>query len=196
MSQQLHNELQKLFKQCCKKFLVFHSRALISQISKCAKYNSWYIGETCRHLQTRIDEQMRIDKKLRVYKHLHEECFNSFNFDSFSIIDKVQVEYKLKIKECMYINWEKPNLNKEFNHLAATLSIGVLYISVIYIRLSYISVICQVKSFCSNKQSGWKIKEIRGKLKKLSEIRQDQEILISVSVILKQLKPKSFLQGG
>ena len=33
MSQQLHNELQKLFKQCCKKFLVFNSRALISQIS-------------------------------------------------------------------------------------------------------------------------------------------------------------------
>ena len=97
---------------------------------------------------------MRIDKKLSVYKHLHEECFNSFNFDCFSIIDTVQVEYKLKIKECMYINWEKPNLNKEFNHLAATLSIGVLYISVIYIRLSYISVICQVKSFCSNKQSG------------------------------------------
>ena len=31
--------------------------------------------------------------------------------------------FQIKIKEGMYIDWEKPNLNKQLNHLATTLSI-------------------------------------------------------------------------
>ena len=32
-------------------------------------------------------------------------------------------QFQIKIKEGMYIDWEKPNLNKPLNHLATTLSI-------------------------------------------------------------------------
>ena len=41
-----------------------------------ARCNSSYIGETCRHFKTRIDEHLKKDKKSNISKHLHnnEEC--------------------------------------------------------------------------------------------------------------------------
>ena len=91
----------------------------------CARCNSCYIGETCRHFKTRIDEHVKKDKKSNIYKHLNnnEECFSSFNSDCFSILDYAPTQFQVKIKEGMYIDWEKPNLNKQLNHLATTLSI-------------------------------------------------------------------------
>ena len=64
-------------------------------------------------------------KKPNIYKHLHnnEEFFSSFNPDCFSILDYTPTQFQIKIKEGMYINSEKPNLNKSLNHLATTLSI-------------------------------------------------------------------------
>ena len=41
----------------------------------------------------------------------------------FSILDYTQTQFQIKIKEGMYIDWEKPNLNKQLNHIAPTLSI-------------------------------------------------------------------------
>ena len=75
----------------------------------------------CGHYQTKIDEHIRTDKNSSIYRHLHEneDYFNSFTFDCFT----VQAEYHLKIKEGMYIGWEKPNLNKKFSYLVLTLSI-------------------------------------------------------------------------
>ena len=52
----------------------------------CARCNSCYIGETCRHFKTRIDEHVKIEnKKSNIYKHLYnkEERFSSFNSDCF-----------------------------------------------------------------------------------------------------------------
>ena len=47
----------------------------------CARCNSRYMDETCRHLKTRINEHVKKDKKSNIYKHLqnNEECFSSFN---------------------------------------------------------------------------------------------------------------------
>ena len=91
----------------------------------CATCNSCYIGEACRHFQTRIDEQIRTDENSSIYKHLHqsEDCVNSFTFDCFSILDTTPKKYKLKIKEGINIDWKKSNLNNKFNHLTTTLSI-------------------------------------------------------------------------
>ena len=91
----------------------------------CAKCNSCYIGETCRHFKTRIDKHVKKDKQSNIYKHLHnnEERFWSFNLDCFSVLDYAPILFQIKIKEGMYIDWEKPNLNKQLNHLATTLSI-------------------------------------------------------------------------
>ena len=41
----------------------------------------------------------------------------------FSILDYAPAQFQIKIIEGMYIDWEKPNLNKQLNHLATTLSI-------------------------------------------------------------------------
>ena len=52
----------------------------------CARCDSCYIGETCRHFKTRIDEHVKIENKnSNIYKHLYnkEERFSSFNSDCF-----------------------------------------------------------------------------------------------------------------
>ena len=41
----------------------------------------------------------------------------------FKIIDKANSKFDLKIKETLHINWRKPNLNAQQNHLALTLSL-------------------------------------------------------------------------
>ena len=68
---------------------------------------------------------MKKDKKINIYKHPHnsEECFSSFNSDRFSILDYAPTQFQIKIKDGMCIDWEKPNLNKQLDHLATTLSI-------------------------------------------------------------------------
>ena len=67
------------------------------------------------------------DERFNTYKHLHnnEECFSNFNFDCFSILDQPLTRFQIKIKESVYIDLENanPNLNKQLNHLATTLSI-------------------------------------------------------------------------
>ena len=41
----------------------------------------------------------------------------------FKIINKANSKFDLKIKEALHINWRKPNLNAQQNHLALTLSL-------------------------------------------------------------------------
>ena len=144
-SEQVQKKLSKICKQFCKDTdlkIVFTSFKINNYFSTkyktpyflksflvykfvCARCNSCYIGETCRHFRTRIDEHVKKDKKSNIYKHLHnnEECFSSFNTDCFSILDYAPTQFQIKIKEVMYIDWEKPNLNKQLNHIATTLSI-------------------------------------------------------------------------
>ena len=57
-----------------------------------------------------------------IFKHLHSAatCFDSNNSLCFQIIDKANSKSDLKIKEPLHINWRKPNLNAQQNHLALT----------------------------------------------------------------------------
>ena len=41
----------------------------------------------------------------------------------FKIIDKANSRFGVKTKEALHINWRKPNLNAQQNHLALTLSL-------------------------------------------------------------------------
>ena len=89
----------------------------------CASCSSGYIGETCRHFKNRIEEHIKKDNKSHILKHLHSTatCFDSYNSLSFKIIHKANSKFDLKIKEALYINWRKPNLNGQQNHLSLTL---------------------------------------------------------------------------
>ena len=75
------------------------------------------------HFKTKIDKQVKNDKKSNMYKHLHsnEECFSNFNLYCFSILGYAPTQFQINIKEGMHIDWEKPNLNKQLNHVASTL---------------------------------------------------------------------------
>ena len=79
----------------------------------CASSSSSYIGEPCRHFETRIEEFIKKDNKSHIFKHLHSTatCFDSYNSLCFKIIDKANFKFDLKIKEALHINWRKPNLN-------------------------------------------------------------------------------------
>ena len=91
----------------------------------CSSCSSSYIGETCHHFKTRIEEHMEKDSKSHILKHLHSTatCFDSYNSLCFKIIDKATSKFDLKIKEALHINWRKPNLNAQKSNLALTLSL-------------------------------------------------------------------------
>ena len=90
----------------------------------CASSSSSYIGETCLHFKTRIEEHIKKDSKSHIFKHLHSTrtCFDSYNSLSFKIIDRANSKFDLKFKEALYINCKKTNLNAQQNHLSSTLS--------------------------------------------------------------------------
>ena len=60
-----------------------------------------------------------------IFKHLHSTatCFDFYNFLYLKIIDKANSKFDLKVNEALHINWRKPNLNAQQNHLALTLSL-------------------------------------------------------------------------
>ena len=91
----------------------------------CASCSSGYIGETCRHFKTRIEEHIKKDNKCHIFKHLHSTatCFDSYNSLCFkTTIDKTNFKFDLKIKEALNSNRRNSNLNAKQNHLALTLS--------------------------------------------------------------------------
>ena len=91
----------------------------------CASSSSSYIGETCRHFKTRIEEHIKKDNKSHIFKHPHSTStfFDSYNSLCFKIIDKANSKFDLKIKEVLHIKWRKPNLNAQQSQLALTLSL-------------------------------------------------------------------------
>ena len=144
LSHHIKNKLSKLCKEFCKENfnikLVFNSFKIKNYFSykdpvpddfksflvfkfTCASCS--YIGKTCRHFKSRIEELIKKDIKSHIFKHLHSTttCFDSYNSLCFKIIDKANFKFDLKIKEALHINWRKPNLNAQQNHLALTLSL-------------------------------------------------------------------------
>ena len=146
LSHHIKKKLSKLCKEFCKQNfnnkLVFNSFKIKNYFSHkdlipddlksflvykftFASCSSSYIGETCRHFKTRIEEHIKKDNKSHIFKHLHSttRCFDSYNSLCFKIIDKANSKFDLKIKEALHINWRKPNLNAQQTHLALTLSL-------------------------------------------------------------------------
>ena len=91
----------------------------------CGSCSSKYIGETCGHFKTRIEERIKKDNKSHIFKHLHSTaaCFNSYNSLCFKTIDKAaDTKFDLNIQEALNIN-----LNEQQNHLAVTLWLYLLF---------------------------------------------------------------------
>ena len=104
----------------------------------CASCSSSYIGKTCHHFKTRIEEHTKKHNKSHIFKHLHFTtiCFDLSNSLSFKIIDKANSIFNLKIEESLHINWRKPNLNPQQSFSCHTFTIAcitLLLLSVIII---------------------------------------------------------------
>ena len=84
----------------------------------CAGCGSRYIGETTRHLATRIREHLVSDKNSHIFKHLtkYPNCKNNASPDCFTILDSDKLGFKLRIKEGFHITLEKPELNVQVKH--------------------------------------------------------------------------------
>ena len=83
---------------------------------------SCFIGETNRHLPTKINEHLVTDKKIHIFKHLLENpaCKNLCDENCFAIVDS---ESSFKLKEALHIVWLKPKLNKQKEHVSITVSV-------------------------------------------------------------------------
>ena len=79
-------------------------------------------------LKSRIEEDITKDNKSHIFKHLHssETCFDLYSSLCFKIIHKTNSKFDLKIRETLHINWRKPKLNAQQNHLPLTLSLNQL----------------------------------------------------------------------
>ena len=90
----------------------------------CAECNSVYVGETSRHLSTRVREHLFSDKNSHIYKHLKSSsaCREACNENCFAVLDSAGTAYKRKIKGALHIMWEGPNLNKQLNHYNISLN--------------------------------------------------------------------------
>ena len=76
-------------------------------VSSC---NSCYIGETTRHLSTKINKHLEKDKNPHIFKHLDKSLSTP---DCFQIIDSASSKFRLKLKQAMHITWTKPSLNRQ-----------------------------------------------------------------------------------
>ena len=116
LSHHIKNNLSKLCKEFCKENfnfkLVFNSfkirnygsykdpipddlKSFLVYKFTCASCSSSYIGKTCRHFKTRIEERIKKDNKYHIFKHLHSTatCFDSYNSLYFKKIDKANSKF-------------------------------------------------------------------------------------------------------
>ena len=82
------------------------------------------VGETSRHLSTRIREHLNRGSTSHIFQHIQqsEACRNSCSAEFFEVIDHATTKFQVKIKEAWHISWEQPSLNKQLYHVNLTLS--------------------------------------------------------------------------
>ena len=91
----------------------------------CPGCNVCYIGETTRHLSTKIKEHLEKDKKSHIFAHLvnNETCKALSTENCFEIINSASTPFRLKLKEAMHIIWKKPLLNKQQKHVSISITV-------------------------------------------------------------------------
>ena len=70
-----------------------------------------------------IEIAKTIDKKKNAKNNKRKTNKDKKETSASALIDKSNSKFDLKIKKALHINWGKPNLNAQQNHLALTLSL-------------------------------------------------------------------------
>ena len=94
-------------------------RTLQRREFSCAGCSACYVGETNRHLATRVREHLTSNENSRIFQRIHgsETCRALCSENCFSILDTASTSFQLRIKEALHIRWENPSLNKQVNHV-------------------------------------------------------------------------------
>ena len=85
----------------------------------CVGRNACYVGETSRHLFTRVGKHLVCGRTSHIFRHRHNSPqFRTFGSDEcFNILDHAFRTFQLKIKKAIYIQWEKLTLNHQLYHV-------------------------------------------------------------------------------
>ena len=91
----------------------------------CPDCNACHIGETTRHLSTRIMEHLETDKNSHIFVHLvnNETCKELSTENCFEINDSTSTPFRLKLKEAVHIIWKKSLLNKQQKHVSVSITV-------------------------------------------------------------------------
>ena len=88
-------------------------KSFVVYLYVCPNCGIRYIGETTKHLPTRINEHQS-NASSNIYQHLikNNECKTKYSQECFKILDSAKIKFALKLKEAMHIKWKSPELNK------------------------------------------------------------------------------------
>ena len=91
----------------------------------CVGCKSVYVGETSRHLSTRVHEHPHSDKNSQIYKHpkSSDKRRMSCGDTCFTGLDTASTYNHRESKGALHIKLEKPLLNKQVKHLDISLSV-------------------------------------------------------------------------
>ena len=92
----------------------------------CAGGDACYVGETSRHLSTRMREHLVSDRTSHIFKHLHNspQCRTLCSDEcSCGIFGHASTTVQLKIKEAIHMQWGQPTLNHQLYHVNLKLSL-------------------------------------------------------------------------
>ena len=89
---------------------------------KCTTCGKEYIGKTIKQLRDR-EEEHQTDPKSTVYKHI-KNTNHTIDWGQIEILDTADTDKKLLLKEMLYINKRKPELNIQKSSNLFSLLVG------------------------------------------------------------------------
>jgi hypothetical protein len=102
-------------------------RSLVVYRIGCKDCREFYIGKTCRCLCRRIEEHKKWKGTGENISSLFEHSITSkhqIDYDDVQILDTASNDHMLQLKEMLYINKNKPTLNKQKNSSLFSLILG------------------------------------------------------------------------
>ena len=75
--------------------------------------NNICIGQTIRHLATRVKEHAISPSAVSNHLSSCETCKSNFSCNNFSIIDSGKNDYEITVMEALHIKFKKPTINRQ-----------------------------------------------------------------------------------